>query len=276
MGVKKVKFGPFEIGEFLPPVFIAGPCVIEDEDTVLHTARFLKDVSEKYGARIIFKTSYDKANRSAFASFRGPGLKEGLRILEKVKEETNLPLTTDVHCTHEVETVAKVVDVVQIPAFLSRQTDLLVEAGKHAGAVNIKKGQFLSARGAVLAAQKVHAVGNENVTITERGTTFGYHDLVVDFRNIYLIQEAGIPVLIDITHSLQKPEALGDTSGGDVRFAPMFAKAGIAIGVQGIFAEVHPHPETARSDRATMIHLEDFEKIVAEVLAIYRAFGEES
>ena len=264
----KVRIGDIQIGEKTPLLVIAGPCVIETEDLTLKIAEELKRITGRLSLPFIFKASYDKANRSSLDSYRGPGIKEGLRILERVKRELGVYLLTDVHCREEVKEVAEVVDVVQIPAFLSRQTDLLIEAGKRAKAVNIKKGQFLSPHQMILAAEKVASTGNKNILLTERGTFFGYGDLVVDMRNLVLLRDSGYPVILDATHSVQKPGGKGKASGGERKFVPYLSRAGVACGIEGIFMETHPEPERALSDGANMIplgELEDLLRILKEI-----------
>ncbi len=241
---------------------IAGPCVIESESLCLEVAYALKEVTTGLGLPFVFKASYDKANRTSIESFRGPGLERGLEVLGKVKEQVGVPVTTDVHETWQVKPVAEVVDLVQIPAFLCRQTDLLVEAGKWAKAVNIKKGQFADANILAHAAKKVEAGGCKNILLTERGTFFGYGDLVVDMRNLFWLRQCGYPVIFDATHSVQRPGGLGTASGGRREFVPLLLRAAVAAGVDGIFMEVHPEPDKALSDGPNMVPL----KFVAELL----------
>lgn len=250
------------------PIFIAGPCVIENENLVLKTAEKLKEIAESLEIDLIFKSSYDKANRTSIKGFRGPGIDRGLEILNKIKEETGLRVLTDVHDMHDIRKVAEVVDVIQIPAFLSRQTDILVEAGKTGRVVNIKKGQFMSPNEAIKAAEKVFSVGNQNVWITERGTFFGYNDLVVDFRNLVWIKKAGINIIYDATHSLQRP-GLSENSGGYRELISHLARGAVAVGVDGIFAEVHPNPKEALSDSSTQIPLSMFGDFVKMLLDIW-------
>ncbi|MEO0195828.1 MAG: 3-deoxy-8-phosphooctulonate synthase [candidate division WOR-3 bacterium] len=250
------------------PIFIAGPCVIESEGMVLKTAERLKEISERLEIDIVFKSSYDKANKTSVKGFRGPGIERGLEILRKVKDETGLRVLTDVHDLHDIKRVAEVVDVIQIPAFLSRQTDMLIEAGKTGKVVNIKKGQFMSPNEIIKAAEKVFSTGNQNVWITERGTFFGYNDLVVDFRNLVWIKKAGIMVIYDATHSLQRP-GLSENSGGYRELISHLARGAVAVGVDGIFAEVHPNPREALSDASTQIPLNMFEDFVKMLLDIW-------
>jgi 2-dehydro-3-deoxyphosphooctonate aldolase (KDO 8-P synthase) len=241
---------------------IAGPCVIENESMVLDLAENIKKLAENRNLTYIFKASFDKANRTSLSSFRGFGIEEGLRILEKVKTEFELPITTDIHETYQVKPVSEVADILQIPAFLSRQTDLLVESAKTGRIVNIKKAQFLSGNDMKFPAQKVEESGNNKVLLTERGTMFGYGNLVVDFRNIIDMKELGYPIVMDITHSTQKPGGLDGKSGGDRKYAPHLTKVANALGVDGFFFEVHRNPEEALSDGPNMIYLDKFGEIL--------------
>jgi 2-dehydro-3-deoxyphosphooctonate aldolase (KDO 8-P synthase) len=232
---------------------IAGPCVIESEALTLEAAAEIARLAAELGLRLIFKASYDKANRSAARSFRGPGLTEGLRILSLVRDHFRLPLLTDVHEISHCAPAAEICDVLQIPAFLSRQTDLIVAAAETGRTVNIKKGQFLAPDDMRRAVDKARSTGNEKVTVTERGASFGYHNLVVDMRSFPMLHADGIAVIYDVTHSLQLPSAAGDETGGDRRFAAPLARAAVAAGADGVFLEVHPRPEEALSDRATQL-----------------------
>ncbi|MDX1632745.1 MAG: 3-deoxy-8-phosphooctulonate synthase [Thermoanaerobaculia bacterium] len=251
--------------------FIAGPCVIEDEETTLETGRVLSALSHRLGLPLVFKSSFDKANRSALQSFRGPGLDEGLRILGLVKEETGLPVLTDVHRPEQCAPAAEVCDVLQIPAFLCRQTDLLVAAARTGRAVNIKKGQFMAPADMRLAVEKVTASGNGRVVVTERGALFGYGNLVVDMRVFEILHDHGIPVIFDVTHSLQLPGAGDRRTGGDRRFAEPLARAAVAAGADGLFMEVHPSPEEARSDRDTQLPPDRAESLALSCLELRRA-----
>jgi len=244
-------------GRFL----LAGPCVIESEELVMQVAEFVKKVSEKVGFTYIFKASFDKANRTSINSFRGPGLEEGLRILEKVKKELELPIVTDIHESYQAKPVSEVADILQIPAFLCRQTDLLVEAAKTDKIVNIKKAQFLDGKDMFYPAQKVKESGNDKIMLTERGTLFGLGRLVVDITQIVDMKEFGYPVVMDVTHSTQKPGG-GTTSGGNPHYTPYIAKAAKAVGVNGYFMEIHPNPKEALSDGSNMLALESFEKLI--------------
>lgn len=249
---------------------IAGPCVIESENLCLEVAHALKEVTQEFDLPLVFKASYDKANRTSIDSFRGPGLERGLKVLTEVKERVKVPVTTDVHETWQVKYAAEVVDLVQIPAFLCRQTDLLVEAGKWAKAVNIKKGQFADANIMAHAAKKVASGGCENILLTERGTFFGYGDLVVDMRNLFWLRQSGYPVIFDATHSVQRPGGLGTASGGQRELVPTLLRAAVAAGVDGIFMEVHPDPDKALSDGPNMVPL----KSVRELLSMAKELHE--
>lgn len=268
MKTKEVKIGDIIIGGESGLVLIAGPCVIEDEDTVFETARRLKDICMRLNVPLIFKSSYDKANRSSLKGFRGPGLKKGLKILEAVKEKYNLPILSDVHSTEEIEPAAEVLDVLQIPAFLSRQTDLILKASKTGKPVNIKKGQFLAPWDIKNVIEKFTSTGNEKLLITERGSSFGYNNLVVDFRGIVIMRSFGYPVVFDATHSVQLPGGLGSSSGGQREFAPYLARAAVAVGVDGIFMETHPTPQTALCDGPNMIPLGEVEDLLKKLLEI--------
>tara|TARA_R100001129_G_scaffold81530_1_gene55565 strand:- start:162 stop:917 length:756 start_codon:yes stop_codon:yes gene_type:complete len=243
---------------------ISGPCVIEDEYTVMKIAEKVKELTSKYNFHYIFKASFDKANRTSINSFRGPGI-GGLKILKKVKDTFNVEITTDIHEAWQAEVVAPVVDVIQIPAFLCRQTDLLVAAGKTKKVVNIKKAQFLDGKNMINAINKVQDTGNNKIMLTERGSMFGLGNLVVDFRQVIDMKEFGYPIVMDCTHSTQKPGSLGDKSGGDRKYASYMAKLAKAVGVNGFFFEVHPDPDNALCDGPNMIHLNNFENIIKEL-----------
>jgi 2-dehydro-3-deoxyphosphooctonate aldolase (KDO 8-P synthase) len=266
------KLGPLHAGSealFL----IAGPCVIESEAHALKMAEAISSVTRRLNMPYVFKASYDKANRTSLKSFRGPGLEEGLRILEKVKKETGVPVLTDVHETQHVAAVGEAVDIVQIPAFLCRQTDLLVAAAKHARAVNIKKGQFVSPWDMRHAVEKVRESGNNNIFLTERGSSFGYNNLVVDMRSLAIMRQFA-PVVFDATHSVQLPSAGADgraVSGGQPEFIPLLSRAAVAAGVDGIFMEVHDNPAAAKSDGANALDLKNLEAVLTELLAIRAA-----
>lgn len=275
--MKTIKIGNIKIGG-LPPnvsiggnapfVLIAGPCVIEDEKTTLAIAAKLKAVTAKLKIPLIFKASYDKANRTSVKSYRGPGIEKGLAILAAVKKKFNLPILTDVHSTGDVKKAAKVVDVIQIPAFLCRQTDLIVEAAKTGKAVNVKKGQFLAPWDVRQIIDKAVSTGNKNITITERGASFGYNNLVVDFRSIPLMRQMGYPVIFDATHSVQIPGGLGSSSGGQREMVEYLARAAVAVGVDGIFMEVHPNPEKALCDGPNSIAIGNLPELLKQLKEI--------
>jgi 2-dehydro-3-deoxyphosphooctonate aldolase (KDO 8-P synthase) len=252
---------------------IAGPCVIESEAHAVKMAEAISAVARKLQIPYIFKASYDKANRTSLHSFRGPGLDEGLRILKKIKKETRLPVLTDVHEAKDVPAVADAVDVVQIPAFLCRQTDMLVTAAKHAKSINIKKGQFVSPWDMKHAVEKVRASGNDNIVLTERGSSFGYNNLVVDMRSLAIMRQFA-PVVFDATHSVQLPSSGAGgkaVSGGQPEYIPLLARAAVAAGVDGIFMEVHDNPAEAKSDGANALPLSSLEPVLRELLAIRNA-----
>jgi 2-dehydro-3-deoxyphosphooctonate aldolase (KDO 8-P synthase) len=249
-----------------PFFLIAGPCVIEDESLMQETASFLKSETDKRGITLIFKASYFKANRTAVTSYSGPGLEEGLRILQRIRDDFELPVLTDVHETQEVAAIAEVADILQIPAFLSRQTFLIQAAARTGRAVNIKKGQFMAPEDMAGAVEKVTAENNYQILITERGVSFGYHNLVVDFRSFPILRELRYPVVYDVTHSLQRP-SVGRTSGGSPEYAGMMARAAIATGmVDGLFVETHPAPMEALSDAASMLPLAEMPDFLDECL----------
>ena len=250
---------------------IAGPCVIESESLVLETAKSIKSITDELAIPFIFKSSYRKANRSRIDSFTGIGDKEGLEILQKVKNTLSIPVTTDIHSVEEAELAAQYVDVLQIPAFLCRQTDLLVAAAKTGKVVNIKKGQFLSPEAMQFAIQKVKDSGNNNVGIIERGTMFGYQDLVVDYRSIPIMQNFKVPIILDCTHSLQQPNQSHGVTGGQPQLIETIAKAGIAVGADGLFIETHPKPAEAKSDGANMLPLSELKSLLSKLVKIRQA-----
>ncbi len=254
-------------------VVIAGPCVIEADggEIARKAARHLKTVADRLQIKAYFKSSYDKANRSSIQGYRGPGLDKGLQILASIRDEFGLPLLTDVHSPEEALAAGKVIDMLQIPAFLCRQTDLLVAAGETGRAVNIKKGQFLSPKDVIHCADKVKSTGNDQVYITERGTTFGYNNLVVDMRSIPIVQSYGLPLIFDATHSVQLPGGAGSASSGERQYAPILARAAVAAGCAGLFMETHPDPNTAPSDGANMLPLDWIEPLLTECLQIRAA-----
>lgn len=268
-----IRIGSLELGRDDRPFFIAGPCVIESEDHCLKLAESLASTAAGAGIDLVFKASYDKANRTSSASFRGPGLEEGLRILERVRTSSGLPVLSDVHECSQVEAASQVLDALQIPAFLCRQTDLIRAAARSGRAVNIKKGQFLSPQEMRKALEKALETGNRNIMLTERGTFFGYNNLVVDFRSLVVMRSFGTAVVFDATHSVQQPGADGDRSGGQAEFTPYLARAAAAIGADGFFFEVHDAPQSALSDGANAMPLENFPRMVDEILRIRAAAG---
>lgn len=250
---------------------IAGPCVIEGPDFLLKTARTIKGIAEEAGVPLVFKSSYDKANRTSVDGFRGPGLKKGLAALALVRKKLGVPVLTDVHEIGEVGPASKVADVLQIPAFLSRQTSLLQEAARRAKVVNVKKAQFMAPWEMINVVSKVFGAGQNNLWLTERGTSFGYNNLVVDYRGIPEMQKMGCPVIFDGTHSVQRPGARGDSSGGTREHVPTLVRAAVAAGVDGLFLEVHPNPPKAKSDAATQITFDTFRQVLKDSLAIRKA-----
>jgi len=260
--------GKVRLGAGAPLFLIDGPCVIESEGHALMMAEKLGAVASELGVPYIFKASYDKANRTSVSSYRGPGLKDGLKILAKIKKKTGLPILTDVHQATEVEAAAEVCDILQIPAFLSRQTDLLVAAGKSGRVVNIKKGQFLSPSEMASAAEKVASTGNEKIILTERGNSFGYQNLVVDMRSFPIMRKFGYPVVFDVTHSVQLPGGEGKSSGGQPEFIEPLARAGVAAGVDGIFLEVHDSPAKALSDGSNALPLGQFRALLEKIVSL--------
>ena len=251
------------------PFIIAGPCVIENREIALSTARSIKEVAERLEMTIIYKSSFDKANRTSASSFRGPGMEKGLEILAEVKRESGLPVITDIHWPEQAQQVAEVADVLQIPAFLCRQTDLLVAAAKTESIINIKKGQFLAPWDMQNAVEKVRAAGNDKVWLTERGSTYGYNNLVVDFRSMPIMTGFDVPVVFDATHSVQLPGGQGGCSGGQREYVPVLARAAVAAGASGVFMEVHPDPDKALCDGPNSLQLDDFEPLLKQLKAIW-------
>lgn len=248
---------------------LAGPCAIESQGILNETADVLKSICQKLDINYVFKSSFDKANRSSINSFRGPGIKKGLGMLSEVKEKYNLPIVTDIHTPEQADIVAEVADILQIPAFLCRQTDLLVAAAKTGKIVNIKKGQFLAPEQMKSLTQKVIDSGNNNIMLTDRGTTFGYNNLVSDFRSIMIMKQFGFPVVFDATHSVQMPGSNGDSTGGDRRFVPLLAKCAMAAGADVLFFEVHPDPDKALCDGPNMLSLKNAENVFAKCKEIF-------
>jgi 2-dehydro-3-deoxyphosphooctonate aldolase (KDO 8-P synthase) len=249
------------------PFFILGPCVMENQELLYQVAEQVARVGQQYNVPVIFKSSFDKANRTSISSYRGPGLEKGLEMLQKVKDRFNLPLTTDIHESYQAAIVGEVVDILQIPAFLCRQTDLLVAAAQTGKIVNVKKAQFLSGQDMFYPAQKVVEAGNNQVILTERGNMYGYNNLAVDFRNIYDMAKFGYPVCMDCTHSVQRPGGAGGKTGGDRTFVPMMALAAKAFGANGYFMEIHPDPDNALSDGPNMVRLQDLDKVIEPLLS---------
>ena len=269
-----VRIGPLSVGGGHPLVFILGPCVIESPSHAIDTAAAIRDIASRCGVPAIFKASYDKANRTSRASFRGPGLEAGLRILADVRARTGLPVLTDIHDPAHAAPAAAVVDVLQIPAFLSRQTDLIAAAARTGKAVNLKKGQFLSPRDMKHVIAKVTAEGNESVLVTERGVSFGYNDLIVDMRALPMLRELGYPVVFDVTHSLQLPGAGDGVTAGLAQYIEPLASAGVAAGVDAVFMEVHDDPSKARSDAANALRLDRLEPLIMKLKRIDAAARE--
>jgi len=254
-------------------IFIAGPCVIEGKSQTLKIASYLKRVTSKLPVQFIFKASFDKANRTSLRSFRGPGLAKGVKVLEKVKKKLNIPILSDVHSVEQVKYLKGILDVIQIPAFLCRQTDLIVEAAKAKKTINIKKGQFLAPQDVKYIIEKVESTGNKKIFITERGSCFGYNNLIVDFRSFLIMRKFGYPIIFDVTHSLQRPSVKAGVSGGDRGFAAALAQAAVACGVDGLFMEVHPKPEAALSDKYTSYPLSRVGDLFARILKIKKAIN---
>lgn len=265
--MNKVKVGNIEFGgEKL--ILLAGPCVLEGFERSLKIGRRAKEIADNLGIPYIFKASFDKANRSSIKSYRGPGLVEGLNILAEIKRELGVPIVTDIHETYQAAQVAEVADILQIPAFLCRQTDLLVAAAKTGRVVNVKKAQFLSARDMINVVEKLRASGTEKILLTERGTSFGYNNLVVDMRGLPIMRSFNCPVIFDGTHSVQLPGGAGSSSGGQREFVEYLVRAAVAVGIDGLFLEVHDNPAEGLSDGANMIALDNLEKILASAIAI--------
>jgi 2-dehydro-3-deoxyphosphooctonate aldolase (KDO 8-P synthase) len=269
--LKEVRVGKLILGEAHPLFLVAGPCVIEDESTTVAIARELVEITQRLQMPFIFKASYDKANRTSTGSYRGPGLDKGLDLLDFIRNRFQVPVLSDVHQLTEIDPASKVLDILQIPAFLCRQTDLLTAAARTGLTVNIKKGQFLSPGDMRYAVEKVAAAGNENILLTERGTTFGYNNLVVDFRAIPIMGFLGYPVIFDATHSVQLPGGGSGVSGGNREFVPVLAKAAVAAGANGIFLEVHPDPDQALCDGPNSWPLGQLEPLLRSLLSIHQA-----
>jgi 2-dehydro-3-deoxyphosphooctonate aldolase (KDO 8-P synthase) len=265
MASKKIKIGGFEIGGGRPLALIAGPCVIESADSAMRHAAFIKSAADRVGMPVIFKSSYDKANRTSLSSFRGPGLEDGLRILAKVRREIGVPVLTDVHEKEQAALVKDSADVLQIPAFLCRQTDFVLAVARSGKVVNVKKGQFLAPWDVRNIVEKIVSTGNEQVMVTERGVSFGYNNLVSDMRSLVVLGELGYPVVFDATHSLQLPGGLGKASGGERRYIPALARAAVAVGIDALFMEVHENPDRALSDGPNSLPLRELEELLKRV-----------
>lgn len=262
------------MGKGHPLVLIAGPCVIEDHDTTFEIASFLKDLTDRLSIPFIFKASYDKANRTSIRSYRGPGLKDGLSVLDNIKEKLGINILSDVHKEDEIDSAARVLDVIQIPAFLCRQTDFILAISRAGKPVNIKKGQFLAPWDMVNVVEKISSTGNEQIIVTDRGTMFGYNNLVADFRGIKYIQDLGRPIVFDATHSIQLPGGSGTSSGGQREYAPVLAQAAVAAGADGIFMEVHTDPDKALCDGPNSLKLGDLEDLLSRLKSIRQVISE--
>ena len=264
----KLNLNQFSISNSLPFILIAGPCVLENEKKTLIIAEEINKICSDLDINYVFKSSFDKANRSSIRAKRGVGLEEGLKILQEVSNNFGCPVLTDVHEASQCKILAEVVDIIQIPAFLSRQTDLLLAAGETQKPVNIKKGQFLSPKDMMKVAEKVSSTGNDNIFLCERGTSFGYNTLINDFRGLEIMAETGYPVIFDATHSVQQPSILGEKSGGERQFIPSLSRAACAIGVSGLFIETHENPDVAPSDGANMLNINDLPNLIPTLLSI--------
>lgn len=268
MNVRKISVGNVTFGGNRPLVLIAGPCVIEEQSLTLRIADYLKKLTTELGIGLVFKASYDKANRTSIGSFRGPGMDEGLEILAKVKRELDVPVVSDVHDISQIPAAAQVLDILQIPAFLSRQTDLLLAAARTGKVVNVKKGQFLAPWDMANAVKKIEQAGNDQVLLTERGASFGYNNLVVDMRSLVIMRETGCPVVFDATHSVQLPGGAGTSSSGQRQYVGALSRAAVAVGIDGLFWEVHENPEKALCDGPNSLSLEQLPAMLREILAI--------
>jgi len=267
--MKTVTIGPYKVGVKTPFTLLSGPCVIESREHALETAEFLCTLAKKLGIQLVYKSSFDKANRSSISSFRGPGLEEGLSILQEVKNTFNVPVVSDIHLPEHAAPAAEVLDILQIPAFLSRQTDLLVAAGETGKPINVKKGQFLAPWDMQNIVDKLEASGNKNIILCDRGASFGYNNLVSDMRCIPIMQAMGYPVCFDASHSVQLPGGKGTSSGGQREFIPTLAKAALAAGANLIFLESHPNPEKAKSDASSVFPFTDLENLLTELKGLY-------
>jgi len=268
--VKEVRIGPVTLGGRRPLALIAGPCVIESEEACLEVAGFLKELTRSLEISLIFKSSYDKANRSSLRSYRGPGLSQGLKILGRVRRELGIPVLSDVHRFEEVKEAAEVLDVLQVPAFLCRQTDFVHAVAQTQKAVNVKKGQFLAPWDVQNIVEKIESAGNRSILLTERGASFGYNNLVADMRSLVILRQTGYPVIYDVTHSLQLPGGLGTSSGGQREYIAPLARAGVGAGVDGIFMEVHPNPSAALCDGPNSQPLQELRPLLEQLMALDR------
>ncbi len=268
-----VQIGAIEVGPGAPLLIIAGPCVIEDFETTYHIAERLKALTQKLGLPFLFKASFDKANRTSLHSFRGPGLEEGLSILRRIKSNLAVPVLSDIHAIDQVEPAAQVLDVLQVPAFLCRQTDFILAVARSGKVVNVKKGQFLAPWDVAHIVEKIHSTGNRGVFLTERGAMFGYNNLVADMRAIRIMQDGGLPVVFDATHSVQLPGGAGRSSGGQREYAPVLARAAVAAGADGVFLEVHPNPDEALCDGPNSLPLDTLEPLLKQLQAIHHVLA---
>jgi len=268
--VKEVRIGPVTLGGRRPLALIAGPCVIESEGACLEVAAWLKELTRSLGIPLIFKSSYDKANRSSLRSYRGPGLDQGLKVLSRVKRELEIPVLSDVHRFEEVKEAAQVLDVLQVPAFLCRQTDFVMAIAQAGKVVNVKKGQFLAPWDLQNIVEKIESAGNQSILLTERGASFGYNNLVADMRSLVIMRQTGYPVIYDVTHSLQLPGGLGTSSGGQREYIPPLARAGVAAGIDGLFMEVHPNPSEAFCDGPNSQPLKEVGPLLEQLVALDR------
>jgi 2-dehydro-3-deoxyphosphooctonate aldolase (KDO 8-P synthase) len=270
VSVRRVRIGSVEVANDRPLAIIAGPCQLESRQHALEMSQALKEITAKLGIGLIYKTSFDKANRTSVKTARGLGLKKSLPILAEIRESKGIPVLTDVHAPEQCAAVAEAVDVLQIPAFLCRQTDLLLAAGATGKAINVKKGQFLAPWDMKNVAQKIASTGNENVLLCERGASFGYNTLISDMRSLPIMAETGYPVVFDATHSVQQPGGQGETSGGQREFVPVLARAAVAVGVAAVFMETHQDPDKAPSDGPNMVHLKDMPSLLETLVEIDR------
>ena len=264
-----IQTGKIAIGRGAPLTLVSGPCVIEDYESARQIAATVKEITDKLGLSFVFKASYDKANRTSLTAYRGPGLTDGLKILAEIKKEFDIPILSDVHRISEVETAARVLDIIQIPAFLCRQTDVIVAVSRTGKVVNIKKGQFLAPWDMVNVVEKINSTGNRKILITERGTMFGYNNLVVDFRGFMIMRRTGYPIIFDATHSVQLPGGAGTSSGGQRDYAPMLARAAVAAGVDGVFMEVHADPDRALCDGPNSLRLDTLYGLLSQLQSIH-------